>query len=85
MGGILAGFIMQGFGRRLTSIVSALPYIIGLLVSDQHEKHQSQPQAQMWKPFFLEMELKRPATTQRHFFASQIFVNHCFGDRFTSR
>ncbi|CAK8688656.1 unnamed protein product [Clavelina lepadiformis] len=32
VGGILAGFIIQAIGRRLTSILSAIPYIVGLLL-----------------------------------------------------
>jgi len=32
VGGLFAGFVMQGIGRRLTSIFSAIPYLMGLLV-----------------------------------------------------
>ena len=32
IGGLFAGFVMQGIGRKLTSIFSTIPYFMGLLV-----------------------------------------------------
>ena len=32
VGGLLAGYLMQWIGRKLTSVLSALPYMVGLAV-----------------------------------------------------
>lgn len=32
-GGIIAGYIMQAIGRKYTSMISSIPYFIGLAVS----------------------------------------------------
>ena len=37
VGGFVAGYMMQAIGRKFTSILSAVPYIIGLTVSSTVE------------------------------------------------
>lgn len=32
-GGIVAGFIMQEIGRKMTTVISSVPYIVGIIVS----------------------------------------------------